>query len=109
MTDPKKPGVAFWATVVVVTVLVGYPLSLGPACWISSYSDFGPQFIPTLYRPLVWTFGHAPEDFDDPPAIGKILQWYSLLAARRGWDWVCSTPDPERGPYTWEWGEFGSP
>jgi hypothetical protein len=32
----KKPGVAFWATVVVVVVLVAYPLSFGPACWITS-------------------------------------------------------------------------
>jgi hypothetical protein len=29
--DRKKPGVAFWATVVVVVVLVLYPLSIGPA------------------------------------------------------------------------------
>jgi hypothetical protein len=32
MTNRKQPGVAFWATVVVVAVLVGYPLSFGPAC-----------------------------------------------------------------------------
>ena len=30
----KKPGVAFWATVVVVVALVGYPASFGPACSI---------------------------------------------------------------------------
>ena len=37
MSEPKKkPGVAFRATVVVVVVLMGYPLSFGPACWISS-------------------------------------------------------------------------
>ena len=35
MTDHKKPGVAFWATVGLVVVLVGYPLSLGPACWLA--------------------------------------------------------------------------
>ena len=33
MTDRKKPGLAFWATVVVVLALVVYPLSFGPACW----------------------------------------------------------------------------
>jgi len=32
MTVRKKPGVAFWATVVMVVVLVLYPLSFGPAC-----------------------------------------------------------------------------
>ena len=30
----KKPGVAFWATVVVFVVLVAYPLSCDPAAWI---------------------------------------------------------------------------
>jgi hypothetical protein len=33
MTDHKKPGWAFWAVVLVV-VLVGYPLSLGPVNWL---------------------------------------------------------------------------
>jgi hypothetical protein len=36
MTDRKKPGVAFWATVVVVaalTVPVLYVLTLGPIIW----------------------------------------------------------------------------
>lgn len=34
MTDRKKPGVAFWVTVVLVAVLVGYPLSLFPIAWL---------------------------------------------------------------------------
>src|SRR5262245_22978664 len=44
----KKPGVAFWATVVVVVVLVAYPLSFGLACWWFSppWSD-GPWLIRT--------------------------------------------------------------
>jgi len=33
----KKPGVAFWATVVVVVVLVGYPLNFGPAFRLARY------------------------------------------------------------------------
>jgi hypothetical protein len=36
MTDRKKPGVAFWAAVVVTVALVGYPLSIGPAYWIQT-------------------------------------------------------------------------
>jgi hypothetical protein len=31
----KKPGVAFWATVV-VAALIAYPVSFGPACWLTS-------------------------------------------------------------------------
>src|SRR5262245_6890931 len=40
MADPRKPGVAFWATVVVVVGLGAYPLSMGPAhgiaCWLDT-------------------------------------------------------------------------
>ena len=35
-TDRKKPGVAFWATVVVVVVLLAYPLSIGPVSRFTS-------------------------------------------------------------------------
>jgi hypothetical protein len=49
MTDElkRKPTAGFWITVVVVVVLVGYPLSFGPVCWIigrpgTSEQDFGP-------------------------------------------------------------------
>jgi hypothetical protein len=35
MSETKnKPGLAFWATVVVFGLLVLYPLSVGPAFWI---------------------------------------------------------------------------
>jgi hypothetical protein len=33
MTDRKKPGVTFWATVGLVVVLI-YPLSMGPVWWL---------------------------------------------------------------------------
>jgi hypothetical protein len=52
MTPGKKPGVAFWATAVVVAVLVGYPLSFGPACWITSRQDKPHDVFDTLYFPL---------------------------------------------------------
>jgi hypothetical protein len=35
-TARKKPGVAFWATVVAGVLLVGYPLSIGPVKWWKS-------------------------------------------------------------------------
>ena len=30
----RQPSAAFWITVALVAVLVGYPLSFGPACWL---------------------------------------------------------------------------
>ena len=53
-SDRKKPGVAFWASVVLVAVLA-YPLSIGPACWIASrpFESPGKGRIPTFYWPMV--------------------------------------------------------
>jgi hypothetical protein len=51
--DRKKPGVAFWATVVVAAVLVAYPLSFGPACWITARTDTDRSALfTTIYGPL---------------------------------------------------------
>jgi hypothetical protein len=32
--ERKKPGMVFWATVVLVAVLVAYPLGYGPVMWL---------------------------------------------------------------------------
>jgi hypothetical protein len=39
MTDRKKPGMAFWATAVVVLVLVVHSLTNGPASAVKSRTD----------------------------------------------------------------------
>jgi hypothetical protein len=36
MTDRKKSTAGFWITVALVGVLVGCPLSVGPAYWLQS-------------------------------------------------------------------------
>lgn len=36
MIDRKQPSVAFWATIAVVVLLVGYPLSLFPIVWLDN-------------------------------------------------------------------------
>ena len=54
--SPKKPGVAFWATVVVVVVLVGYPLSLGPVLWVYNAVEQPRWFLNSIvafYRPML--------------------------------------------------------
>lgn len=49
----QKTGVAFWATVALVVVLVGYPLSFGPACWIASRSfPHNHHAFRMAYRPI---------------------------------------------------------
>jgi hypothetical protein len=85
MTDRKKPGVAFWATVVVVVLLLGYPLSFGPACWwfspprsdgtwAISLSDTWPH-APRMYWPCGWLVQYGPE------SVGAFIKWYGTLRA----------------------------
>jgi hypothetical protein len=70
MTDRKKPGVGFWATVVVITMLVGYPLSFGPACWITSRGILEPALTARAYYPIVWISARGPR------AIRDAIRWY---------------------------------
>jgi hypothetical protein len=53
MTSRKKPGLAFWATVVVAVVLLLYPLSFGPACWLFANDSLSYHQFDYAYRPLV--------------------------------------------------------
>jgi hypothetical protein len=50
--DRKKPGVAFWTTVVVVCLLL-YPLSFGPACWLVEEAFVPGRTVAEAYRPLL--------------------------------------------------------
>jgi len=52
MTD-RHPSAAFWITVTLVAVLVGYPLSFGPACWLVAWTNQdGVPILPKIYVPI---------------------------------------------------------
>jgi len=75
--DDKQPGVAFWATVVVVVaMMLAYPLSLGPAIWLYQH-NFVPGWartaIPYIYSPLEWLAHHGPGPVRD------FFNWYVEL------------------------------
>ena len=52
MSDKRRKPSWHWIVVLVV-VLLAYPLSFGPACWISSRLDFSVPSVTAFYRPLV--------------------------------------------------------
>ena len=69
----KKPGVAFWATVVATmfALLLAYPLSFGPACWLCGTDDhFDDGAFCTFYRPLVVVVEHSPQ------SVRNAARWY---------------------------------
>jgi hypothetical protein len=80
MTDSKKPGVAFWATVVVVVVLL-YPISFGPACWITSRTTSAARWLPGFYWPILW--GMAKNG-----GVYRPLNGYAEFGAAENWHWV---------------------
>jgi hypothetical protein len=62
MTSPRKPSAGFWITVTLFVVLVGYPLSFGPACWIYSRTDN--QTLPQAYLPVGWLMSNVPRSVE---------------------------------------------
>jgi hypothetical protein len=75
MIHRKKPGVAFWATVVVVVVAV-YVASIGPAYWACSDArgrircDWSGAIFVNSYAPIVLLYQEGPS-----PAR-QAISWY---------------------------------
>jgi hypothetical protein len=81
-TDQKKSGVAFWATIGVVVLLVAYPLSFGPACWVVSRANAGADWVQFCHRPIISGLSI------NETRLSAVIQWYSRLGAAPGWKWV---------------------
>jgi hypothetical protein len=78
MSDRKKPTAGFWITVSLVAVVVGYPLSFGPACWIVPRL-WARGLMPQLVADALWKF-YAPLRSDDLPAsFAEARDWYGNL------------------------------
>ena len=78
----KKPTAGFWIAVSLV-VLLAYPLSFGPACWIASRmpSSFGTRapIIGRIYWPLLEAAWNAEGTAWDAASD------YAQLFAEKGW------------------------
>jgi hypothetical protein len=66
------------AAVVLVVMLAVYPLSIGPACWLSSHLDCGASAVTVVYRPLLLFVPNA--------ARGTLMK-YSIVASGPKWSW----------------------
>ena len=100
----KKPGGAFWATVLVVGLPLLYVVSFGPACWITSRLDRGADLLPVIYRPFTW--GMSPQT---DTTIDRAIMRYAEVGAAENWVWgavweVSETPGSEH--VRWEWIEI---
>ena len=86
--EHKKPGVGFGCAVLALALLA-YPLSFGPACWITSRLNSGTKAIPVIYRPMT-------RAAESSLAVRSAVQWYARLFApdswmlwggKQGWTW----------------------
>jgi hypothetical protein len=84
MTDRKHPSATFWITVALVALLVAYPLSFGPACWLTSRIDYGRAWITTVYFAIIWTWDLLPYP------IQTAIERYTEAGAADHWGW-CTT------------------
>jgi hypothetical protein len=80
VTARKQPGTAFWATVAVALALVAYPLSFGPAVWLTARRYFRPSTVQSVYWPVLWPAAHV-------PALEKAVVWWGSLGVPSG-KWV---------------------
>ena len=88
MTSDRKPTVVFSITVALVAVLVAYPLSFGPACWVNSRNGFGNRLlVPILYQPIL-RLGSDNENLS-----AALIHWYAGVGAVDRMKPVIQPPD----------------
>ena len=59
-------------------VLVGYPLSIGPACWLSSRVGCGASIVTAVYSPMLMFV---------PTSASTMLMRYSAVVSAPKWSW----------------------
>ena len=84
--EPRKPTAAFWLMLALLALLA-YPLSVGPACWISSRAGRGEQLVTATFRPLMRLC-----EASKSSALDRMVAWYSEIGAADGWHWFKRTP-----------------
>ena len=81
--DPKeKPTAGFQNAAALVVVLLAYPLSFGPACWITNHTNTGACLLPFFYQPILSGLSVR------PTCLSAAIEWYACLGAARGWSWA---------------------
>jgi hypothetical protein len=78
----KNAGLSFCVAVILLAVLVGYPLSFGPVCWLVSQTNADAGWLPFFYRPIVSGLSFR------ETRLSSAINWYSKLGVAGGWRWA---------------------
>lgn len=72
--EPKEPHWPLWIRVM-LTALVLYPLSFGPACWISSRHPWSSPVVGDVYYPLARVAWSLDSDSFGPILRDVLSRW----------------------------------
>src|SRR5262249_49742233 len=103
MTE-RKPTAGFWIAVTLLAIVMLYPLSLGPACWISSRLRAGSHVVSVVYRPITW-FVPTRRVIFTSNSLETTMRRYSEFAAAPDSGWYAISYGPGQ-PQRWEWGQI---
>jgi len=67
-----NPRVKSWLITAIVLLLL-YPVSFGPACWISSRAQPSGEVVSAVYRPVISSWRGASPEVRDP--VTKFVIW----------------------------------
>jgi hypothetical protein len=83
--ERKKPCAAFWITVALIAVLVGYPLSIGPAVLIAG-QRLPSDTLRSAYRPIGRVYWRVPVLRG---AMDTYVRFWGVRCWKRYfWEWV---------------------
>lgn len=101
--ESRSSRAAFWAAIV-LAVALGYPLSFGPACWISSRVASSGAFVEFTYQPLMrlWWRGEPVDSADWLARYGKVFagdwEFFGTLSPPDGHVHYVLLPRDQFGP-----------
>ena len=52
--ERKNSGICPWVVAALIGLPVLYVLSIGPACWITSFVELGGNSVSVVYQPVMW-------------------------------------------------------
>lgn len=76
-----------WIVAAVAIMAIAYPLSFGPACWVSSHTSSDArnarsEWVSTIYQPILWLTVHSPS------RVQMMIYDYASVGADPGWGLV---------------------
>jgi len=72
MSD-RQPSAIVVATIVLVAAVLLYPVSFGPAVWLTARGHVQKSTVESVYWPMIWAAGHGPS-----PLRRAALWWGSI-------------------------------